>query len=274
MAYKKYKGQLWGPDYLAERFLSSELMNNLNNPSILEKEIEQKQLRGAYGLTIARTVYFDQVFKQNLSENIPQIIFLGAGYDSRAYRFQELINETVIFELDINTTQERKMKCLNKLGIQIPKNVKLIPIDFEKNSLKEILLSAGFNENKKTLFIWEGVTEYLTPEAVDSTLDFVKSNSPSGSLISFDYSHVSSKNILEYGVMEFIKFTRSNRPGEPGRGFSVNPSKIESFLQQRGFEITDHYTPDELEQKFLKLPDGSLIGRIVAFLFIVQAAVK
>ncbi len=273
MAYKKYKGTPWGPDYLAEKFLTVEWLTNVNNPRILEMEIEQKQLRGIYAYNIARTIYFDQVFKQYLLANIPQIVILGAGYDTRAYRFQELIKETVIFELDINTTQDRKKRCLNKAGIEIPNNLRFTPIDFTKDSLKKILSNAGFDKKKKTLFLCEGVAPYLTPEAVDNTLDFVKSNSPTGSLISFDYIHTSRKNLLGYGVMEFIKFLKSNRPGEPSR-FRVKQGKIELFLQQRGFEMIDHYTPNDLEEKFLKLSDGSLIGRVLAVLFIVKTAVK
>ena len=273
LANKKYKGRSWGPDSLAEIFLSPELLNNVNNPSSLEKEIEQKQLRGIYAYNIARTMYFDQLFKKHLLENVPQIVILGAGYDTRAFRFQELIKETVIFELDIITTQKRKEKCLSAARIQIPNNLRMIPIDFTKHSLKKILAKADFNEKKKTLFIWEGVAPYLTPEAVDNTLDFVKSNSPTGSLISFDYLHVSRYNISGYGVMEFIKFMKSNRSGEPSR-FSIKKGEIELFLEQRGFEMIDHFTPNELEERFLKLSDGSLIGRVLAVLFIVKAAVK
>ena len=62
---------------------------------------------------IARTAYIDAIFKQSLLENIPQIVFLGAGYDTRTYRFRELIKETNIFELDIKPTQQRKKEKLN-----------------------------------------------------------------------------------------------------------------------------------------------------------------
>ena len=273
LANKKYKGMPWGPDSLAEIFLSPDLINNINNPISLEKEIKKKQLRGIYAYNIARTIYFDQLFKQHLSENIPQIVILGAGYDTRSFRFQDLIKETAIFELDAITTQKRKGTCLSAAGIQIPKNLRITSIDFTKNSLKEILVNAGYDRNKKTLFIWEGVAPYLTPEAVNNTLDFIKLNSPPGSIISFDYLHVSRNNISGYGVMEFIKFMKSNRSGERSR-FSIKSDEIESFLGQRGFEMTEHYTPNELEEKFLRLSDGSLIGRVIAILFIVRAIVK
>jgi len=58
-----------------------------------------------YEYLIARTAFFDDIVEQALRENIPQIVFLGAGYDSRPYRFKDLIKETSIFELDIHTTQ-------------------------------------------------------------------------------------------------------------------------------------------------------------------------
>ena len=63
-------------------------------------------------------------------------MLLGAGYDSRAYRFTKFNNATKIIELDIATTQNRKKKCLRKAQIDIPKHVAFVPINFNKESLK------------------------------------------------------------------------------------------------------------------------------------------
>lgn len=58
---------------------------------------------------------------QALRENLPQVVFLGAGYDSRPYRFQDLLRNTRIFELDIASTQQRKRQVLERAGVAIPR---------------------------------------------------------------------------------------------------------------------------------------------------------
>ncbi len=122
---------------------------------------------------IARTAYFDSLFVDALKNNFPQIVLLGAGYDTRAYRFAKLNRDTQIFELDITPTQDRKKGCLKKARVDIPQGVKLVPIDFNKESLKDVLEEAGHKKQEQTLFIWEGVSYYLDAESVDATLGFV-----------------------------------------------------------------------------------------------------
>lgn len=56
---------------------------------------------GSYEYFIARTAFFDAAVRRALDENVPQIVLLGAGYDSRAYRFADRIRDTRIFELDV-----------------------------------------------------------------------------------------------------------------------------------------------------------------------------
>lgn len=134
-----------------------------------------------------------------LRQNIPQIVFLGAGYDTRSYRFANLIRETRIFELDIAATQQRKKQLLRQANVSIPAQLAFVAIDLERDALVEVLLRTGFEQNKKKLFVWEGVTYYLSVRAVDETLAFLKSYSPTGSIFCFDYIHapdVSSR----YGV--------------------------------------------------------------------------
>jgi len=65
----------------------------------------QKKVPGTYEYLLARTKYFDDIFKKGLDENISQMIILGAGYDTRSLRFKNLIQDTRIFELDAPTTQ-------------------------------------------------------------------------------------------------------------------------------------------------------------------------
>ncbi len=264
-------GGVHGPDNLAEIFMSPEMAIILKD-SNMRQEVKETIPKGMYEYLIARTVSFDHIVETALKENCPQIVFLGAGYDTRVFRFKDLIENTQIFELDIHTTQKRKKECLHQANISIPDQLVFVPIDFNTESLEDALLNAGLDRNKETLFIWEGVTYYLPPEAVDTTLNFIKSNSASGSTIAFDYVILSQRILEAYGVKELIEYMRSEHPGEPTH-FILEEGKIESFLSQRGFEIVSHHTSEDLEKNILLTDDGSFLGRATGFFCIVHASV-
>lgn len=198
----------------------------------------------------------------------------GAGYDSRAYRFSKLCSATKIFELDIATTQHRNKKCLRKAKVEIPKNVTLVPINFNKESLKDVLEKAGFDHYKKTLFLWEGVTYYLHPESVDVTLDFVSQSKHYETIIVFDYmTSKSEENNNYYGVKEFLKTMKNQHSGEKLM-FVIEEDKIGSYLEQRGLKMIDNLNNVEIEKTFLLNENGTLIGKITGHFRFVMASPK
>lgn len=273
LAAKEFKHGIWGQDHLAENFLGPGFIALLGDPKNLQFVKKKFMPPGMYNYLIARTVFFDDVFKKALDDNYPQIVFLGAGYDSRTYRFQKLIKETRIFELDIHTTQERKKECLFKAGINIPDQLVFVPIDFNTNSLKNVLVDAGFDKNQETFFIWEGVTFYLHPEDIDNTLDFIRLNSPPGSTIAFDYSRFSRDKKDKYGVRETVGFMKSAYSGEP-TFFKIDKGKIESFLSERGFKIAEHHTARDIEKNFLTSNKGVFLGQIPSLFCFCLASVS
>jgi len=99
-------------------------------------KVFSKSNMGIYEYIIARTLFFDEVFTQALKESIPQIIFLGAGYDSGGIRFDGLNIHSRIIELDMAATQSRKIKYLKKHKIRIPQSLTLATIDFNNQSLE------------------------------------------------------------------------------------------------------------------------------------------
>jgi len=89
-------------------------------------------------------------------------VLLGAGYDSRAYRFARLNRASRVFELDIAPTQNRKIKCLQAARVGIPSQVEFVPINFNQEPLSSVLEKAGYQNRDKTLFIWKGLATILT----------------------------------------------------------------------------------------------------------------
>ena len=224
---------------------------------------------------IARTVYFDELFKEALKQKLPQIVLLGAGYDSRANRFESLNQGTRIFELDSLPTQNRKKACLKKGKIPLSKKVAFVSIDFNRDSLADILEKAGFKRDQRTLFIWEGVTYYLEIESVDETLAFVSQESHHESTIAFDYTiSISDENVNDfYGVKEFKQTMREHHAPE-ALMFAIDEGEIDSFLDQRGLKLVDHFDNEQIERTFLHDDDGSLLGQITGHFRLAAASPK
>ena len=272
IANKEFDDEKLGSDYLAECFLPF-LLKFLIKSKGIRARLKNKISLGMYEYLIARTAYFDNLFVNALNENIPQIVLLGAGYDTRAYRFAKLNNGTKIIELDAPTTQNQKKKCLGKSKIEISSDVVFNSIDFNRESLKIVLEKAGYDNNKKTLFLWEGVSYYLDPESVDATLELVRNYSHNESIIAFDYviSVPIEKLHNYYGVKELVQSMANRHPNERGK-FAIEEEKIESFLEQRGLKMVEHLKNGEIENRFLTTENGSLIGQITEWFRFVLAS--
>ncbi len=255
-----------GPDYLAEIFLSEDRKEFLKDPLRRERAMKNRIHSGMYEFMIARTAFFDEVVEQALRENIPQIVFLGAGYDSRPYRFQGLIKDTRIYELDILPTQQRKKEILQQAAVPVPEGLVFVSIDFKREKIGDVLNRAGFSRSLKTLFVWEGVSYYLDTKVVDEVLSSVKSNSAPGSSICFDYASLSLAALKDHRVMTLRDHMKSAHPAEPTK-FGVKAGEIESFLLERGYKIVGHCTAGEMERRYLSLssPAAGTIPSVFSF---------
>jgi methyltransferase (TIGR00027 family) len=264
--------EMKGEDYLAEIFLEEREKKPLKDPTVRAWVMRNKLAPGAYEFMIARTAFFDRIVEQALKGNIEQVVLLGAGYDSRPYRFSQFIRDTKIFELDAKPTQDRKREYLHRAEISISEQISFVPINFETDHLRETLTEAGYSQEKKTLFIWEGVTYYLSSEAVDNMLAFVRSNSPPGSSISFDYASLSDKALNEDGAKELRKHMQSKYSSEPTK-FGIQAGEIEAFLAERGFEVIEHLTAAEMSEKFLSVSSDLEVGKVPSLFCLVHATV-
>ena len=112
-------------------------------------------------------------------------------------------------------------------------------IDFDQESLKEKLFESGYDKDLKTLFIWEGVTYFLTADAIDSTLAFVSGYSGKGSSIVFDYIFKSAIR-GDYDSAELRREQKVlEKLGEP-YVFGIEEGEARQFLEERGFsEVTE-----------------------------------
>jgi methyltransferase (TIGR00027 family) len=265
IAHKEYNNDKFGPDDLAEIFLPPHFRFFLKFKKIREntKKKLARLMPGLTELIIARTAFFDNLFLNALKNQTPQIVFLGSGYDSRAYRFAKSNKSTIIYELDAMPTQNRKIKCLKAAHISIPREVKYVPINFMNESLGNVLKKAGYKSQEKTLFLWEGVSYYLDLDSVKRTLEYIAQCSNKESVIAYDYSISipEEDGNKYYGVNEFMKSMKEHHANEE-LIFTIRHGEIESFLMDRGLRMIEHLDNKGIELKYLVDDNGSLIGRI------------
>jgi methyltransferase (TIGR00027 family) len=275
LAHREYQNQQFGPDDLAEYFLPAHFRFFLRFQKIRTNTKERLNgfFPGLNEMMIARTAYFDGLFVDALKQGTPQIVLLGAGYDSRPYRFARENQGTQIFELDIAPTQDQKVKCLRRAHIDIPPEVKFVPVNFNTQPLKAVLAQAGYDSNQKTFFSWEGVSYYLDAGSVDATLAFVSQKVHPDSTIAFDYTvTLTDQNIDRYyGAEQFAQTMREAHQQEE-LTFSIAEGAIETFLDSRDLKLVEHLDSQQIEQRFLTGADGKLIGPMTGHFRFVLAA--
>ena len=192
---------LRNPDYLAIKFLGPReraVLPDLPMDALdLDFDSAMKQL-GPHLLVAVmtyRTKAFDAALLDALQNGARQVVVLGAGFDSRAYRFQSQLGNVRVMEVDYGPTQAYKKQRLGEILEVIPPNVSFVAMDFTKDNLLDQLRNAGYSEQQNTFLLWEGVTYYLPESAVKDALHFVRDHSASGSRIAFDYFGASNPSV-------------------------------------------------------------------------------
>ena len=119
---------------------------------------------------VMRSRYLEDAVDQALGRGVSQYVILGAGLDSFAYRRSDLARVLRVFEVDHPASQVWKRTRLQQAGIELPPNLSLVPVDFEKRSLIDSLRMCGYRTDTPGLFSWLGVTMFLTSDAIFGTL--------------------------------------------------------------------------------------------------------
>jgi methyltransferase (TIGR00027 family) len=109
-------------------------------------------------------------------------VILRAGLDSFAYR-TGAPGDVWVFEIDHPVTQAWKRKCLAAAAVPIPSSVRFVPVDFTADSLAQQLGEQGFDRSRPVIVSWLGVTQYLSVEAIKSTLLALRSLGPPVELV-------------------------------------------------------------------------------------------
>ncbi|MGA9174055.1 MAG: SAM-dependent methyltransferase, partial [Thermoactinomyces sp.] len=205
-------------------------------------------MQGLYGAQVCRTRYIDDAVQAAISQGIGQLVILGAGLDTRPYRLSGL-EHLKVFEVDLPTVQKDKREKIVKYLGRLPEHVTFVPIDFDTQSLETVLAGTAFDSSKPAVFIWEGVTQYITEEAVRRTLAFV-GTSAHGSVIVFTYV---LKSIIERrsdipGADHMMDVVAKSAPWL----FGLEPADISTFLNQFHLALQADVGNTYYQEKYLK----------------------
>jgi methyltransferase (TIGR00027 family) len=176
-----------------------------------------------------------------------QYVILGAGMDTFAYRNPEMLSHINVFEVDHPNTQAFKKIKVLEAGLIVPNNLHYVAIDLTKDDLADGLKNTRFDANKRTFFSWLGVSYYLTKQQIVKTLHSISAISHQGDSIVFDYAdeNLFSSNVKR--VQNMIAMAKAS--DEPIRScFSYE--ELENLLEEVGFLISEHVTPEHIEARF------------------------
>ena len=244
------------PDYLAEKFANEELWR----ASPLRTDPRRARHNPLYFSVNARTHHVDALLIEALSAGATQVVNLGAGLDSRAYRFRERFPNVRFFELDLPAMITAKRERVVKIFGAVPDRVVLVSTDFTARPLDDVLRDAGYDRTQRTFFIWEGVTMYLPEAANVSTLRFIRAGSASGSSVVYDYAldlALRPDGGGLYGARTAAAYVAS--VGEPlVTGWSQGQAA--AVATREGLVVVSDLGPRELTARYLIGSDGEPDG--------------
>ena len=210
----------------------------------------ERSHRGEFGWLLCRTRYIDDVLKNIVEEKQNEaVVNLGVGMDCRAYYIPGM-ESMRYFEVDHPSVIKTKRKRLKKVLGELPDYATFVPIDFERQSFDTELKAAGYNLRSETFFLWEGVTQYISKQANDSTLRYVAQASP-GSKILFTYvlkGFIEGKEIPEGTEGTYKTFCRKN----PLWIFGLDPVELTTYLSKYSLSLIEDIGSDQVKERYLK----------------------
>ena len=210
--------------------------------------------RGMRLFIAARTRFAEDALSRAVARGMRQLVVLGAGLDTFAYRNPYADQGLVVFEVDHPATQAWKRERLAEVEIAAPAGLTYAPVNFETATLADGLAAAGFDPAQPSFFTWAGVVPYLTRAAVLATLTYVGAL-PGGSEIVFDYSDPPSALGDEQRAAHALRAERVARIGEPWITY-FSADELAGELGPLGFGEIEDLAPETIAERYFGAPSG------------------
>jgi methyltransferase (TIGR00027 family) len=262
------------PDYLAERLLGDVSHYDLDLPVMhalagtYEAAMKDVEIAGTVCAMTVRTRFIDEALERAVAAGARQLLILGAGFDSHAYRCASLLQPLRVFEVDQPAMQAFKRERVSEVVGTVPANLRYVPVDFSREDLGALLRLHGYDFALPSFVIMEGVTMYLEEAALQATLRLIATH-PAGSSVVFDFvSSVMLQMIrsIDLSVMppaarpfaeRFLHLTR-DEPWQFGFPFRGEREYIEALGLSVGEILT--ISGEDAARRYLKRDDGTRLG--------------
>lgn len=254
------------PDWAACRLIGpAELALIADHPisKALDQDFQQAiydpDIFGFAWLMLVRTRFIDELMERAVRSGVTQLVILGAGFDTRAHRFAELLKDVAVIEIDYGATQKYKKRRVEAALGGAPANVVYAPIDFAREGLGAVLRGAGFERRRRTYFICEGVSMYVPEEGMKQTLCAIAAESAPGSKLLLEYFNRAGLELLRKYPTGMIK--NAFDWGEPFV-FGVPDGQDREFFREAGLELgeTLKIGSPETVKRYAMRQDGTYYG--------------
>ncbi|MFC2017965.1 class I SAM-dependent methyltransferase [Chloroflexota bacterium] len=213
-------------------------------------EFAQSFLRSLRAEVAWRNRYAEDELEKALQCGVTQYVILGAGLDSFAYRSRDVAKAMQIFEIDLPAIQRWKQEQLHVLGVEIPSNVTFVPLDFEQQTLWDVLQASGYHIVNPGFFSWLAVTSYLTEDAIFSTLIDIVSLA-TGTEIVFEYTVPDSLVNEEGQRLVATAKAMATEGGELPHSY-FDPASLRASVQALGFTVIEDIGPEEAYVRYFE----------------------
>jgi methyltransferase (TIGR00027 family) len=261
------------PDDLAAALLGEPSQLHVVHPIVTalsasyDEAMQDLETAGMVRAMIIRTRFIDDALERAIAAGATQVLILGAGLDSHAYRCRELLSGARIFELDRPTTLEYKRRRVNEALGGAPENISYVPLNLEE-PISATLARHGYELSRRTFILMEGVSMYLPEAALRTTLQFVASHVP-GSLVVLDFAtramvdgiqRIDLANIPEAARASTERFLDMIHD-EPWL-FGIPMDEEKSYLASLGLALGEMVTigSEESVARYLTRQDGTVVG--------------
>lgn len=242
-------------DPYAEYFFPAEVRQMVRNVDWVKAERAKYEalMPGVNGALVARIRFMDECLKDALESGFKQLVIVGAGYDTRAYRVPGVKERLKVFEIDHPLTQGVKVDTLKQIFGALPDHVTYVSVEFGKDRLNDKLRQAGYDAGQKTLFIIEGLLMYLPPAAVEGLLAFVcQASGPGSALVADTFSTAVVSGSSPLPEARMLKQFVENEGAV--LQFGIGEEKEEAFFKSRGFSRVSRVSTAWCKDKYFKGP--------------------
>lgn len=197
---------------------------------------------------VLRKRFIEDVTLEALNKDIVQVINLGAGFDTLAWRLHTRFPTVQFIEIDYPATIQLKAKALLQAE-STTDNLHWLSVDFKQQLLREALQSFdAFDSRRKTLFICEGVLMYLQQVDIIQLLSDIRNLTGSGTQCIFTCTEAinSSKSNIRFLLDWYLKYK-----GEPLQ-WTIEAELLSDFLHRHYYELQQNADSEIFKNTYLK----------------------